>query len=55
MVAQEKIDSYNEIETAILEIIKASNEYDNNSIVAKMKMLIPEFKSKNSTFEKLDN
>ena len=55
MVAQEEIDSYNEVEAAILDIVNASNEYDNNLIVAKMKMLIPEFKSMNSTFEILDN
>lgn len=55
MVAQEEIDIHNEVETAILDIVNASNEYDNNLIVAKMKMLIPEFKSMNSTFEILDN
>ncbi|ENA1763682.1 polysaccharide biosynthesis protein [Flavobacterium psychrophilum] len=55
MVAQEQIEVYHEVQTAILEIIKASNAYDNNLIVTKMKMLIPEFKSMNSTFEMLDN
>ncbi|WP_395059685.1 SDR family NAD(P)-dependent oxidoreductase [Flavobacterium sp.] len=55
MVAQEEIDVYDEVEKAILEILNASNEYNNNLIVAKMKMLIPEFKSMNSTFEILDN
>ncbi|MFM9987033.1 polysaccharide biosynthesis protein [Flavobacterium sp.] len=55
MIAQEIIDIHSEVEIAILEIVKASNDYDNNLIVTKMKMLIPEFKSMNSTFEILDN
>jgi FlaA1/EpsC-like NDP-sugar epimerase len=54
MVAQEEIDIHSEVEMAILEMVKASNMYDNNLIVTKMKMLIPEFISMNSTFEILD-
>ncbi len=55
MVAQEEIDDYNEVKTAIFDIVAVSNGYDNNLIVTKMKMLIPEYKSMNSTFEILDN
>jgi FlaA1/EpsC-like NDP-sugar epimerase len=55
MIAQDGIDDYCEVETAVFDIILASNKYDNNLIVTKMKILIPEFKSMNSAFEVLDN
>ena len=55
MVAKESENDYEEVESSIIEILEASNQYDNNLIVTKMKLLIPEFKSMNSTFEVLDN
>lgn len=55
MIAQEEMDTFSDVNQAIFGITSASNEYDNNLIVSKMKMLIPEFISMNSTFEVLDN
>jgi FlaA1/EpsC-like NDP-sugar epimerase len=55
MVAQELKDNFEEVENAINELIVASNQYDNNKIVAKMKSLVPEFKSMNSVFQDLDS
>jgi FlaA1/EpsC-like NDP-sugar epimerase len=54
MVAQEKIDLYTEIDYAIKDVIEASNQYNDNAIVTKMKLIVPEFKSMNSNFETLD-
>ncbi|MES2812663.1 MAG: nucleoside-diphosphate sugar epimerase/dehydratase [Bacteroidota bacterium] len=55
MVAQETIDSFVEVNRSVKDIVDASNRYDSNSIVSKMKLLVPEFKSMNSTFENLDH
>jgi hypothetical protein len=35
-------------------LIQISNQFSNNEIVAKMKIIVPEFKSMNSDFECLD-
>ncbi|MEO8515774.1 MAG: nucleoside-diphosphate sugar epimerase/dehydratase [Flavobacterium sp.] len=55
MIAQEEVDNHEIVKKAVQEILIVSNQYDNHLIVAKMKKLIPEFKSMNSTFEILDN
>lgn len=55
MVTQEVIDNHKTVNVAIHDLIDASNKYDNNIVVAKMKLLVPEFRSMNSTFEILDN
>jgi FlaA1/EpsC-like NDP-sugar epimerase len=55
MIAQEEIDAHDIVKIAIQDLLLASNQYDSNLIVAKMKKLVPEFKSMNSTFEILDN
>lgn len=55
MIAQEEVDNHEIVKKSVQDILMASNQYDNHSIVAKMKKLIPEFKSMNSTFEILDN
>ncbi|WP_310556219.1 nucleoside-diphosphate sugar epimerase/dehydratase [Flavobacterium sp.] len=55
MVAQEVIDDFPEIKSAIDDILIATNNYEDNEIVVKMKKIVPEFKSMNSTFEILDN
>ncbi len=39
----------------ILELIQLFDKQDNNLIVSKMKEIVPEFKSNNSVYEKLDN
>ena len=55
MVAQEEISNFDDVKNSINCILEASHKYDNNLIVTNMKMLVPEFKSMNSTFEILDN
>lgn len=55
MVAQEITDRYVEINESTKDLIDAASQFNNNQIVTKMKCLVPEFKSMNSTFEILDN
>lgn len=54
MIAQEIQDEYETLHTDIEELIKIANRFENESIVAKMKEIVPEFKSMNSTYEVLD-
>lgn len=54
MIAIDHPENYEEINAAIEKIIKTANKLKSHKVVAKLKLLVPEFKSKNSTFEKLD-
>lgn len=54
MVAQEVIEQFSNIQSDITDVLNLANNYDDNLIVAKMKKIVPEFKSLNSTFEILD-
>ena len=54
MIAQEIQDEYENLHIEIDELIGIADFYDNDDIVAKMKKIVPEFKSMNSTFEVLD-
>ncbi len=54
MIAQEIQDEFETLHTDIDELIGIANFYDNDDLVAKMKKIVPEFKSMNSTFEILD-
>jgi FlaA1/EpsC-like NDP-sugar epimerase len=54
-VAQEIIGDYNLVDTEISELIKTAHFQNSNTIVSKMKSLVPEYISMNSTFETLDN
>lgn len=51
-----KFDEYNykELEAKIQELIKLISNGNNEDIVSKMKSIVPEYKSKNSIYEKLD-
>ena len=55
MIAQEIIDEYETLHLEIEELIKISGFFNNKNIVTKMKKIVPEFISKNSSFEILDN
>ena len=55
MVAQEIVDDYDEVESLVQNLAEVSKGYDNNTIVTKMKIVVPEYKSMNSAFEVLDN
>lgn len=54
LVAQELIDSFALISKDIDDIIQAANNYDETQVVSKMKKIVPEFISLNSTFQSLD-
>ncbi|MFB9108005.1 polysaccharide biosynthesis protein [Flavobacterium gyeonganense] len=54
MIAQEIQDEYESLHSEIEELIAIANFYTNDEIVSKMKKIVPEFKSMNSTFEVLD-
>lgn len=54
MMAQEIQDEFETLHTDIDELISIANLFDNDTIVSKMKKIVPEYKSMNSTFEILD-
>ncbi|AOW08139.1 polysaccharide biosynthesis protein [Flavobacterium gilvum] len=54
MIAQEIQDEFENLHLDINELIGIANFFDNDDIVSKMKVIVPEFKSMNSTFEILD-
>lgn len=54
MIAEAILDDFNPLNLAIAELIQSANQFDNDRMVAKMKQIVPEFKSMNSTFEILD-
>lgn len=54
MIAEEIQDEYETLHSDIDELIGIANFFDNDDIVAKMKKIVPEFKSMNSAFEVLD-
>jgi FlaA1/EpsC-like NDP-sugar epimerase len=54
MIAEEIQDEFESLHYDIEELIEISSFFDNDRIVAKMKKIVPEFKSMNSAFEVLD-
>ena len=54
MIALEVNDEVETLCSDIKDLINSANLYDNDDIVSKMKKIVPEFKSMNSTFEVLD-
>ena len=46
---------YSAANKEICELIELSESYDNMAIVAKMKQIVPEYKSNNSIYSSLDN
>jgi FlaA1/EpsC-like NDP-sugar epimerase len=53
-IFQDQIEDFNYINGNIHELINLGNSYSNNDMVRKMKAILPEFKSMNSTFQKID-
>jgi len=54
MIAQEIQDEFSDLHLNIEELIGIASFFDNDDIVAKMKKIVPEFISMNSTFQVLD-
>jgi FlaA1/EpsC-like NDP-sugar epimerase len=54
MIAQELQDEFEDLHADINELIGIANFFENDDIVAKMKKIVPEFISMNSTYEVLD-
>lgn len=55
MISQDEVGHYPEINESVEKIIKAARKLKDKKVVVRLKGLIPEFKSNNSAFEKLDN
>ena len=53
-IAQEKYEDLDVVQGLVKELIKISKDFSKNEIVAKMKEIVPEFRSMNSDFEHLD-
>ncbi|MDC7999139.1 polysaccharide biosynthesis protein [Gilvibacter sediminis] len=54
LIAKDVIKDFDIVSTKVNKIIEAALRHDDNSVVTKMKALVPEFISKNSDFECLD-
>lgn len=54
MIAQEEYNDFDELFDTVDDLINISNTYSNTQIVAKMKLIVPEFISMNSDFVTLD-
>ena len=54
MIAQENATDFVALHVAINELLECAEQLNNDLIVAKMKEIVPEFKSMNSTFQILD-
>ena len=54
MIAEEIQDEYETLHTDIEDLIQIANLFENEAIVSKMKEIVPEFKSMNSSYEVLD-
>lgn len=54
-IAKVRIYTYCEVKSGIDGLISMNENHDNDKVVLEMKKLVPEFKSKNSKYEKLDH
>lgn len=54
MIAQDQVGKYDLIKEAIEDIILSANKWKGEKVVGKLKDLVPEYKSNNSSFESLD-
>ena len=54
LIAQDTIDDFEDVTTAITELILTAQKKSSQEIVTVMKKIVPEFKSMNSAFEILD-
>nr|WP_236937609.1 nucleoside-diphosphate sugar epimerase/dehydratase [Flavobacterium coralii] len=54
MIAEEEYDDFNQLRYLTDSLIESAYTFNNEDVVMQMKMIVPEFKSMNSTFEALD-
>ena len=54
MIAQDTIDDFENVQIAVIELMKIAKEKSSQDIVTIMKKIVPEFKSMNSEFQVLD-
>ncbi len=54
MIAEDEVRNFEEVNDAVNKIIKSAKKMKSQKVVAKLKKLVPEFKSNNSSFEELD-
>ena len=54
MIAQEIDEAFEDLHIDIEDLISETSLFDKDIIVTKMKKIVPEFKSMNSTYEVLD-
>ena len=54
-IAEVREYDYAEVAKDVDELIEISKQYDDMATVRKMKDIVPEYKSNNSVYEKLDN
>lgn len=54
MIGQVREYIFNEIENQIYQLLSYAGSNNNRQVVQQMKLIVPEFKSKNSVFEELD-
>ena len=54
MIAQELQEDFEDLHSDIEELLGFASFFNNDAIVLKMKQIVPEFKSMNSTYEMLD-
>ncbi len=54
MIGQVREYVFNEIEAQIYELLRMAVQHNNRQVVKQMKVIVPEFLSKNSVFEELD-
>lgn len=55
MIGVDKVRDYDQVNEKILNIINSAKKFRSSQVVAELKELVPEFKSNNSSFERLDS
>lgn len=54
MIAQEEYEDFHNLKSNLAELIEAANNYDADDVVTRMKLIVPEYISMNSSYELLD-
>jgi FlaA1/EpsC-like NDP-sugar epimerase len=54
MIAQEEYEDFNSLQSNLAALIESANNYNADDVVARMKQIVPEYISMNSSYELLD-